>query len=96
VHRVRAVVLIAQPRDEIRSTTQAIASEQGQIRQGRGWGAPTSIVGPAHGDGGVVTVSEPDDQVRFGAPPDADDGDALAAEGMVRMRHRDPFRKFLV
>jgi hypothetical protein len=41
----------------------------------------------------VPAVRQADDQIRIGAPPDADDVDPLAAERMMRMGDRDRFER---
>ena len=59
----------------------------------RGGVSSGGVVGPAHRDGGVGTISQADNQVRIGPPVDTDDVDALAGERMMRMGDRDRFRR---
>ena len=52
-----------------------------------------AVVGAAQGDGGVAPVREPDDDVGIGPPAQADDLDAPAAEGVVRVGDGDESRR---
>ena len=53
------------------------------------------VVGAAQGDGGVSSVRESDDEVGVEPPAQADDLDALTAEGVVRMGDGDESRRWL-
>jgi hypothetical protein len=54
-----------------------------------------SVVGAAQGDGGVAPVGEPDDEIGISPSAQANDLDALAAEGVVRMGDGDESRRRL-
>jgi hypothetical protein len=53
------------------------------------------VVGATHRDGGVPSVGEADDEIGVDPPAQADDLDALTAEGMVRMGDGDRSRRQL-
>jgi hypothetical protein len=53
------------------------------------------VVGAAQGDGGVSSVRESDDEVGVAPPAQANDLDALAAEGVMRMGDGDESRRRL-
>jgi hypothetical protein len=79
--------------EELNDRPQALEVEQvlgcGRSRVlGRG-----EIVGAAQGDGGVSSVREPDDKVGVDPPAQANDLDALAAEGVMRMGDGDESRR---
>jgi hypothetical protein len=65
---------------------------------GRRWGwdgGGQAVVGAAQGNGGVAPVREPDDEVGVGPPAQANDLDALTAEGVMRVGNRDESRRRL-
>lgn len=71
--------------DELGGLAQAVEGEQVRragrdLEDGRG-----GVVSAAHGDGGVRAIREPDDEIRIDAASNANDLDALAVEGVVRM-----------
>lgn len=81
--------------EEENDRPQAFEVEQVLGRgSGRAFGR-REVVGAAQGDGGVSSVRESDDEVGVEPPPQADDLDALAAEGVVRMGDRDESRRRL-
>ena len=51
------------------------------------------VVGAAQGDGGVSSVRESDDEVGIEPASNANDLDALAAEGVMRMGDGDESRR---
>ena len=51
------------------------------------------VVGAAQSDGGVPSVRELDDEVGIEPASDANDLDALAVEGVVRMGNGDESRR---
>lgn len=53
------------------------------------------VVGAAQGDGGVSSVRESDDEVGVDSPAQANDLDAPAAEGVMRMGDGDESRRRL-
>ena len=57
--------------------------------------AVAGVVRPAHGNGRVVAVAQPDNQIRIRAPPYPDNRDLLTIERMVRVGDSDGFRCFL-
>jgi hypothetical protein len=57
-----------------------------------GWG---EVVRAAQGDGSVAPVGEPDDEVGISSSAEANDRDALAAEGVMRMGDGDESRRRL-
>jgi hypothetical protein len=78
--------------EELNDRPQALEVEQvlggGRSRVlGRG-----ERVGAAQGDGGVTSVREPDDEVGVDPPAQADNLDALTAEGVMRMGDGDKSR----
>ena len=50
--------------------------------RGRGW---ERVIRPAHGDGGMMTVRQTNNEIRIRSSPDANQFDLLAAERVVRM-----------
>jgi hypothetical protein len=68
---------------------QVLGSPGGRTLQRR------SGVGAAQGDGGVAPVGEPDDEIGISPSAEANDLDALAAEGVVRMGDGDESRRRL-
>jgi hypothetical protein len=65
---------------------------------GRRWGRDVggqAVVGAAQGDGGVAAVREPDDEVGVVPAAQANDLDALTAEGVMRVGNRDGSRRRL-
>ncbi len=52
-----------------------------------------SVVGTAQGDGGMSSLGEPDDEVGITTTAEAQDLDALAAEGVMRMGNGDESRR---
>jgi hypothetical protein len=53
------------------------------------------VVRAAHGDGGMVPVREPDDEIRIGPSAELDDLDPHSAEWMMRMSDGDESRRSL-
>ena len=68
-----------QPCDERSSLTQPREGKQRHRRKGGIVGARARVVGPTHGDGGVIAIGETDDQIRVCSLAQTHDGDALAA-----------------
>jgi hypothetical protein len=54
-----------------------------------------SVIGAAQGDGGVAPVGESDDEIGISPSAQANDLDALTAQGVVRMGDRDESRRRL-
>jgi len=64
----------------------------------RWWGfvlGKRAVVCAAHGDGGMVTVREPDDEIRIEPPAELDDLDPVSAKRVMRMGDGDESRKGL-
>jgi hypothetical protein len=79
--------------EELNGPAQAREVEQVQgVRPGRvvGYGG---VVGAAQGDGGVAPVREPDDEIGVSSSAQANDLDALTAEGVMRMGDGDESRR---
>jgi hypothetical protein len=53
------------------------------------------VIRATQGDGGMSSVREPDDEVGVEPPAEANDLDALTAEGMMRMGDGDESRRRL-
>ena len=87
--------VLVHPRDERSSLTQPRECKQGHRRKGGIVGARARIIGPTHGDGGVIAIGETDDQIRVCTLAQTHDGDALTAQRMMGMDDRDGFRKSL-
>jgi hypothetical protein len=51
------------------------------------------VVGTAQGDGGMSAIGEPDDEVGITPAAQANDLDALASEGVMRMGDGDESRR---
>jgi hypothetical protein len=73
-------------------------SQAFEVKQvlGRGPGRAVGrreVVGAAQGNGGVSSVREPDDEVGVEPPAQANDLDALTAEGVMRMGDGDESRR---
>jgi hypothetical protein len=66
---------------------QVLGERRGQAFERR------AVVGAAQGDGGMASVGELDDEVRITAAAEAQDFDALAAEGVMRMGDGDESRR---
>src|SRR5262249_37894047 len=73
--------LIEEPDD----LTQPVEVEEVLGCRRRGVVGRGGVVGAAQGDGGVAPVGEADNQVRILPSTKANDRDALAAKGMMRM-----------
>ena len=64
----------------------------------RWWGfvlGRRAVVCAAHGNGGIMTVREPDDEIRIESPAELDDLDLVSAERVMRMGDGDESRKLL-
>jgi hypothetical protein len=72
---------------QAREVEQVLGGRRGQAFERR------SVVGTAQGDGGMSSVGEPDDEVGITAAAEAQDLDALAAEGVMRMGDGDESRR---
>ncbi|SRR5260370_35869351 len=94
--RGRKAPLLTKAIDELNQLAQPVEVEQvggaGGRKGGRG---SLRIVRIAEGDGGVAAIGQPDDDVRAFATADADDGQLLSEEGMVRMRDGHASRRGL-
>jgi hypothetical protein len=81
--------------EELNDRPQALEVEQ-MLNRGRGRSiGRRKVVGAAQGDGGVPSVREPDDQVGVEPASDANELNALAAEGVMRMGDGDESRRRL-
>ena len=79
--------------EELDDRPQAFKVEQVLGREpGRALGR-REVVGAAQGDGGVSSVRESDDEVGIEPASDANDLDALAAEGVMGMGDGDESRR---
>jgi hypothetical protein len=81
--------------EELNGRPQALEVEQ-VLGRGRGRAlGRREVVGAAQCDGGVSSVREPDDEVGIEPASDANDLDALAAEGVMGMGDGDESRRRL-
>jgi hypothetical protein len=88
VRRVRESSLLAEALDELGHPTQSVEVEQvgGVIGERGSRGIPHRVVSRADSYGGMVTIRQPDDDVRVLTVPDADHRQLLPPEGMMGMR----------
>src|SRR3954469_14814777 len=73
---------------QAREVEQVLGGSRGQAFE-RG-----EVVGTAQGDGGMSSVREADDEVGIMTAAEAQDLDALAAEGVMRMGDGDESRRW--
>ncbi len=78
--------------EESKDRPQAFEVEEVLSRGRGGTLGRGEIVGAAQGDGGVSSVREPDDEVGVDPAAQANDLDALTAEGVMRMGDGDESR----
>jgi|SRR3954447_18661388 len=72
---------------QAREVEQVLGGRRRQAFERRG------VVGAAQGDGGMSSVGESDDEVGITAAAEAEDLDALAAKGVMRMGDGDESRR---
>jgi hypothetical protein len=92
--RVRETSLLAEAVNELGHQTQALEVEQMRSRR-KGSREVGGVVRRAEGDGGMAAVRQTDDDVRTLTVADADDGQLLPAERMMRMRDGHASRRGL-
>jgi hypothetical protein len=83
------------PSDEIEKLNDRAKTSEVEQVLGRGPGwilGGREVVGAAHRDGRVSSIRETDDEVGVDSPAQAEDLDALTAEGVVRMGDGDRSR----
>ena len=87
--------MLDQPIEKLDNSTQTIEVEQ--MLGGRGGRTLDGwrVIGAAQGDGGVAPVGEHDNQVGIVPSAQANDLDAMTAEGMMRMGDGDESRRRL-
>jgi hypothetical protein len=85
--RVREASLLTEALDELGHLTQSVEIQQMRGREGRKGRIRRSVRG-TEGDGGMVAIRQPNDDIRSLAATDADDGELLPAERMMGMRDR--------
>src|SRR5215471_10505813 len=92
MHSLRRCALALLP-DPLGDVPQPLNREQREITGEGIGGGKSMVVSPARGDGAMIAIGQADDEIRVSPTTDANDLDALPSEGMMRVRHRDVFRR---